>query len=194
MSDQNEQSNETTAPEPRLCERYEQEIVPELMDRLDIDNELAVPELEKMVINSGIGEATEKESLVDEAVQVLGTISGQKPIVTRSRKSVAGFGIRAGVPVGCKVTLRRERMFEFLDRVISVVLPRIRDFRGLSTDSFDGNGNYSFGIDEHYVFPEVDPDSLENVFGMDVTLVTSAETDPEALELLRLVGMPFREE
>jgi large subunit ribosomal protein L5 len=155
---------------------------------------MAVPRLQKIVLNTGIGGATENESLVDEAVQVLATITGQKPVVTRARKAVAGFGIRAGVPVGCKVTIRRERMYEFLDRLISVVLPRIRDFRGLSTDSFDGNGNFSLGIDEHFVFPEIDPDALDNLFGLDVTIVTSADNDPAALELLRLMGMPFRGE
>lgn len=193
MSDETVQTEEATKS-PRLQDRYEREIVPELMDRLNIENEFAVPEIQKVVLNSGIGEASENESLASEAVEVLSAITGQRPVITRSRKSVAGFGIRAGVPVGCKVTLRRDRMYEFLDRLISVVLPRIRDFRGLSTDSFDGNGNYSLGIDEHFVFPEIDPDELENLFGMDVTIVTSADTDPEALELLRLVGLPFREE
>lgn len=194
MSDESVQTEQVTAPAPRLQVRYRDEIVPELMDRLGLENRLAVPEIEKIVINSGIGDAPEKDTLADEAVEVLSAICGQKAVITRSRKSVAGFGIRAGVPVGCKVTVRRDRMYEFLDRLISVVLPRIRDFRGLSTDSFDGSGNYSLGIDEHFVFPEIDPDELDNLFGMDITIVTSADSDPEALELLRLLGMPFREE
>lgn len=194
MSDETEQSEQASAPPPRLQIRYRNEIVPELMERLDLDNRLAVPRIDKVVINSGIGDAPEKDTLADEAVEVLSAICGQKAVITRSRKSVAGFGIRAGVPVGCKVTIRRTRMYEFLDRLISVVLPRIRDFRGLSTDSFDGGGNYSLGIDEHFVFPEIDPDELDNLFGMDITIVTTADSDPEALELLRLIGMPFREE
>ncbi len=194
MNDENTQTEQATAPPPRLQVRYRDEIVPELMDRLDVENSLAVPKMDKIVVNSGIGDAPEKENLAEEAVEVLSEITGQRAVITRSRKSVAGFGIRAGVPVGCKVTVRQERMYEFLDRLISVVMPRIRDFRGLSTDSFDGSGNYSLGIDEHFVFPEIDPDELDNLFGMDVTMVTTAESDPEALELLRLLGLPFREE
>lgn len=194
MSDENAQTEQAEPVRPRLQLRYKQEAMPELKSRLNLENDLAVPRLQKIVLNTGIGDAVENDSLVGEAVQVLATISGQKPVVTRARKAVAGFGIRAGVPVGCKVTIRRERMYAFLDRLISVVLPRIRDFRGLSTDSFDGNGNFSLGIDEHFVFPEIDPDSLENLFGLDVTIVTSADSDPAALELLRLLGMPFRGE
>lgn len=194
MSDENVETEQAQQVRPRLQDRYRQEIVPELKSRLNLENDLAVPRLQKIALNTGIGGAVENDSLVGEAVQVLGTITGQKPVVTRARKAVAGFGIRAGVPVGCKVTIRRERMYEFLDRLISVALPRIRDFRGLSTDSFDGNGNFSLGIDEHFVFPEIDPDSLDNLFGLDVTIVTSADNDPAALELLRLLGMPFRGE
>jgi large subunit ribosomal protein L5 len=194
MSDENVQTEQAEPVRPRLLSRYKQEALPELKSRLNLENDLAVPRLQKIVLNTGIGDAVENDSLVGEAIQVLAAISGQKPVVTRARKAVAGFGIRAGVPVGCKVTIRRERMYEFLDRLISVVLPRIRDFRGLSTDSFDGNGNFSLGIDEHFVFPEIDPDSLENLFGLDVTIVTSADSDPAGLELLRLLGMPFRGE
>lgn len=194
MSDKNEQTEQATAPPPRLQVRYRDEIVPELMDRLNVANRLAVPKIEKIVINSGIGDAPEKDSLADEAVEVLSAICGQKAVITKSRKSVAAFGIRKGVPVGCKVTIRSEKMYEFLDRLIAVVLPRIRDFRGLSTDSLDGNGNYSLGVDEHFVFPEIDPDELDNLFGMDITIVTNADSDPEALELLRMIGLPFREE
>lgn len=195
MSDENVQTEQAEQQiRPRLQNRYRQEIVPELKSRLNVENQLALPRVQKIVLNTGIGRATENEKLVEEAVKMLASISGQKPVLTRARKAVAAFGIRAGVPVGCKVTLRRERMYEFLDRLVSIVLPRIRDFRGLSADSFDGHGNYSLGIDEHFVFPEIDPDDLENLFGMDVTICTSADSDPAALELLRLVGMPFRGE
>jgi large subunit ribosomal protein L5 len=181
-------------PVPRLLQRYQQEMVPELLDRLGLDNSLAVPKLDKIVLNMGLGRATEEQGVIEEATGVMKVISGQKPVVTHARKSVAGFNIRAGIPIGCKVTLRRRRMYEFLDRLISIVLPRIRDFRGLPTRSLDGHGNYSLGIDEHYVFPEVDPDAVENVYGLDVTICTTADTDPEAYELLRLFGLPFREE
>ena len=181
-------------PVPRLLQRYQEEMVPELLDRLGLDNSLAVPKLDKIVLNMGLGRATEEQGVIEEATGVMKVISGQKPVVTHARKSVAGFNIRAGIPIGCKVTLRRRRMYEFLDRLISIVLPRIRDFRGLPTRSLDGHGNYSLGIDEHYVFPEVDPDAVENVYGLDVTICTTADTDPEAYELLRLFGLPFREE
>jgi large subunit ribosomal protein L5 len=158
-----------------------------------MENSLAVPALDKIVLNMGVGEAKGNDSVLQEARYVLKTVSGQEPLTTNARKSVAGFGIRAGLPIGCKVTLRRRRMYEFLDRLISIVLPRIRDFRGLSANSFDGHGNYSLGIREHFVFPEIDADAVDNVYGMDITICTTAATDPEALELLTLLGMPFRQ-
>ncbi len=178
--------------EPRLLTRFRQETVAQLMKRLGLENALAVPALSKIALNIGVGSAKDDEKVLKEACLVLSTASGQKAITTIARKSVAGFALRAGATIGCKVTLRRRRMYEFLDRLISVVLPRIRDFRGLSTDSFDGHGNYSLGIREHFVFPEMDPDAVDNVYGMDVTICTTARTDPEALELLSLLGMPFR--
>jgi len=190
---QNAPHSTATAEQPRLLVRFRQEIVPELMRRLGRDNPLAVPRLSKIVLNIGVGRAKNDEKLLSEAITVLSAVTGQKPIVTAARRSIAGFGLRAGMPIGCKVTVRRKRMYELLDRLISIVLPRIRDFRGLSTDAFDGHGNYTLGIREHYVFPEVDPDAVSNVFGMNITICTTAETDPEALELLTLLGMPFRQ-
>jgi large subunit ribosomal protein L5 len=151
-----------------------------------------VPALEKIVLNIGVGEALEDAGALQDASETLRTVTGQQPVVTRARRSVAGFHLRQGNPIGCKVTLRRARMYEFLDRLISVVLPRVRDFRGLSPNSFDGTGNYSLGISEAAVFPELDLDSLNHVFGMDVTIVTSADTDQEGYELLSMLGMPIR--
>ena len=202
MSDNDQKSEQAEAaaqapaapPEPRLQKQYRETLLPQLMERLNLGNPLAAPRIEKITISMGVGRAKDEEKFLQEAQTVLSTIAGQKPVVTRARKSVAGFGIRAGLPIGCKVTLRRRRMYEFLDRLISIVMPRIRDFRGLSTDSFDGTGNYSLGLSEHYVFPEVDPDVVDNVYGMDITICTSARTDPEARELLTLLGMPFRQQ
>ncbi len=178
--------------DPRLQVSYNERIAPELMEALGIENRLALPRLQAVVMNMGVGAAKDDEKILTEAVEVLSLISGQKPVITRARKSVAGFKIRAGMPVGCKVTLRRRRMYEFLDRLVNIVLPRIRDFRGLSPTSFDGTGNYSFGLEEYVVFPEVDPDRFDNVLGMDVTVRTSATTDAEARKLLDLCGFPFR--
>ncbi len=171
---------------------YREEVVSELMERFGWENQMAVPALEKIVLNMGVGEALEDGSALQDAMETLRTVSGQQPVVTRARRSVAGFHLRQGNAIGCKVTLRRDRMYEFLDRLISVVLPRVRDFRGLSPNSFDGTGNYSLGIDEAAVFPELDLDSLSHVFGMDVTMVTTADTDQEGYELLSMLGMPFR--
>ena len=179
--------------QPRAKVRFEQEALPGLMERLGVKNRLAVPRLEKIVLNMGVGRATQDQKLLEDAQLVLASVSGQKPVVTRARKSVAGFQLREGDAVGCKVTLRGRRMYEFFDRLISVVLPRIRDFQGLSPNSFDGHGGYSLGIREHIVFPETDPDAVSGSYGMDVTICTSAKSDPEALELLRLLGMPFRQ-
>jgi large subunit ribosomal protein L5 len=154
---------------------------------------MAAPQLVKVVLNMGIGEAVGDQTAMADALETLRVITGQQPIVTRARRSVAGFHVREGIPLGCKVTLRGRRMFEFLDRLISVVLPRVRDFRGVSPNSFDGSGNYSLGLREVVVFPELDLDKLKNIYGLDVTIVTSARTDQEGFELLSLLGMPFRQ-
>ncbi len=178
--------------QPRLKVHYRQEVVPALQERFGLENVLAVPRLEKIVLNMGVGQAVEDSSVLDDAVTTMRVLSGQQPIITRARRSVAGFHLREGAPVGCKVTLRRARMYEFLDRLISVALPRVRDFRGLSPNAFDGTGNYSLGLEEAGVFPELNLDSLNNILGLDVTIVTSARTDQEAYELLDRLGMPFR--
>ncbi len=170
-----------------------QEVVPRLMERFGLDNPLAVPRLEKIVLNMGVGEAVSDQTAMADAVQTLRAISGQQPVVTLARQSVAGFHLRQGMAVGCKVTIRGTRMYEFLDRLMSIALPRVRDFRGLSPDAFDGTGNYSLGVEEVAVFPELDLDKLKRIYGMDVTIVTTASVDQEALELLTLLGMPFRQ-
>jgi len=175
----------------RQKERYDQEIAPRLRERFGIGNPAAVPRLQKIVVNMGIGEAVENKNRLDAGVADLSTITGQKPVITKARKSIAGFKLRAGNPVGVKVTLRREMMYEFLDRLINVALPRIRDFRGVSPDSFDGHGNYSMGIDEQSVFPEINVDKMEFVQGMDITIVISGDSDEQSRELLREFGMPF---
>ncbi len=188
----NAQNNDVLTAEPRLQVRYREELVPRLMETLGRENKLAVPRLDKIVLNMGVGLAKDEESLLKEACDILTTISGQKPVVTKARKSVAGFKLRVGMPIGCKVTLRRNRMYEFIDRLVNVVFPRIRDFRGFPIRSFDGTGNYSLGIDEHVVFPEVDPDKYNNLFGLDITVCTTANDDAEAKELLDLFGFPFQ--
>lgn len=176
---------------PRMLERYRQEIVPEMMKLFGYKNGMQVPRLEKIVINVGLGEATTDIKLLEAAQQELAMITGQKPVVTKAKKAIANFKIRRGSAIGCKVTLRRARMYEFLDRLISVSIPRIRDFRGLSPDSFDQSGNYSFGLSEQLIFPEVDADKVMKPHGMDITIATSAKDKKEAFELLRLIGMPF---
>jgi large subunit ribosomal protein L5 len=185
----------TEAPQdmPRLRKQYDEQIVPRLMERFQYGNRMAAPQLVKVVLNMGIGEAVGDQTAMADALETLRVITGQQPIVTRARRSVAGFHVREGIPLGCKVTLRGRRMFEFLDRLISVVLPRVRDFRGVSPNSFDGSGNYSLGLREVVVFPELDLDKLKNIYGLDVTIVTSARTDQEGFELLSLLGMPFRQ-
>jgi large subunit ribosomal protein L5 len=180
-------------PEPRVKAYFEQEAVPRLISRFGLKNRLAVPRLAKIVLNMGIGEAVNDQGAMGDAVEILRAVTGQQPVVTRARRSVAGFHLREGMPVGCKVTLRGKRMYEFFARLVSVVLPRVRDFRGLSPDSFDGAGNYSLGIEETAVFPELDLDKLKNFFGLDVTIVTTARNDQQGLELLSLLGMPFRQ-
>jgi large subunit ribosomal protein L5 len=182
------------APPPRLRERYQQEVLPELVGRFGYDTPMEVPRIEKITLNMGIGEATRSESPLEAATEQLATITGQRPSVRRARKSIASFKIRAGMPVGVAVTLRRARMWEFLDRLISVAIPRIRDFRGLNPRSFDGRGNYSLGIREQLIFPEIDYDSIDEVRGLDVTITTTAKTDEEAFELLRALGLPFSAE
>jgi large subunit ribosomal protein L5 len=194
MAETADTAEETVAEDyvPRLKTYYEQEAVPQLMERFGLENRLAVPRPVKISLNMGVGEAVEDSGALQDAVDSMRIIAGQQPVITRARRSVAGFNLRQGVPIGCKVTLRRDRMYEFLDRLISVALPRVRDFRGLSPNAFDGSGNYSLGIQEVVVFPEVDIEELDHVFGLDVTIVTTAETDQQAFELLSILGMPFR--
>jgi large subunit ribosomal protein L5 len=184
----------TKTSRPRLREKYERDVVPMLMERFSIRNRLAVPKVEKIVINMGIGKGKETKEYADEVAKHLAALSGQRPVVTRSRLSIAGFKLREGMKVGLKVTLRRDRMWEFLDRLISLAIPRLRDFRGLSRRAFDGRGNYSLGLSEQTVFPEVDIDTVQNVQGMDVTLVTDAREDARALAMLQALGMPFKGE
>ena len=182
------------APPPRLRERYEQEVKPELTERFGYKTPMAGPTLEKITRNMGIGEAKQDTKMLEAATEQLATISGQRPSVRRAKKSIASFKIREGMPVGVAVTLRRARMWEFLDRLTSVAVPRIRDFRGLSPRSFDGRGNYSMGVREQIIFPEIDYDSIDEVRGLDVTITTTAQTDEEAFALLDLLGMPFSAE
>lgn len=178
--------------EPRLLERYRNEIVPGLMKKFGRTNIMSIPRLEKIIINMGVGEAKKEKKYLDEALDALTNIAGQKPVISRAKKSVAGFQVRQGMPIGCKVTLRGRRMYEFLDRLISIALPRVRDFRGLNPRSFDGHGNYALGLSEQMVFPELNPDKYSRNQGMDICIVTTAENDEEALELLKALGMPFR--
>lgn len=176
---------------PRLVEKYRSEVIPEMMKLFKYKNKLAAPRITKIVINVGLGEATQDIKLLEAAQNELAVITGQKAVVTKAKKAIANFKIRKGSSIGCKVTLRRARMYEFLDRLISVAIPRIRDFRGLSAASFDNSGNYSFGLDEQVIFPEVDMDKIMKTHGMDITIVTTAKNKAEAYELLRLFGMPF---
>ncbi|MBE3599023.1 MAG: 50S ribosomal protein L5 [Limnochordaceae bacterium] len=178
--------------EARLRDRYRREVVPAMMQRFGYQNVMQVPRVTKVVLNMGVGEAVQDPKQLDAAVGDLTAISGQKPLVTRAKKSIANFKIRKGMPIGCKVTLRGDRMYHFLDKLINVALPRIRDFRGVSPDSFDGRGNYSLGIREQVIFPEIRYDKVDRIRGLDVTIGTTARTDEEAMELLRLMGMPFR--
>ncbi len=178
---------------PRLQEKYNQEILPALQEQLGRANRLSLPRLEKIVVNMGVGDATQDKKNLESAVDALIQITGQKPIVTKARKSIAGFRLREGMSIGSKVTLRRQRMYEFLDRLISIALPRVRDFRGVSDTAFYGHGNYSLGLTEQLVFPELNPDKFTKVQGMNITLVTSTVSNDEARELLRLFGMPFRQ-
>lgn len=175
----------------RLKEKYNQEITKALMEKFAYKNVMQLPKVEKIVLNMGLGEAIANSKAIDSAIADITTISGQKPVVTRAKKSIAGFKLREGMPIGVKVTLRGERMYEFLDRLISVALPRVRDFRGINPKSFDGRGNYTMGVKEQLIFPEIEYDKVDKIRGMDITIVTSAPTDEEALELLKQFGMPF---
>jgi large subunit ribosomal protein L5 len=177
---------------PRLAERYKSDVVPKLMKRFGYKNQMQVPRLTKIVVNVGLGEATANPKLIESTLQEVAAISGQKPMVTRARKSIANFKLRKDMPIGVMVTLRRERMWEFLDRLVSIALPRVRDFRGVSSRAFDGAGNYTLGLKEQIVFPEVNFDKVDKTKGMNITVVTSAETNEEAKELLAQLGMPFR--
>ncbi|WP_419924623.1 50S ribosomal protein L5 [Candidatus Poriferisocius sp.] len=183
-----------TISAPRLQALYREEVRDQLKEHLDLNNVMQVPRFEKVVLNMGVGEAVAQAKLLDGAVADLTTIAGQQPVITRAKKSIANFKIREGNPIGAKVTLRGPRMWEFLDRLINLAIPRIRDFRGLSPRAFDGNGNYSFGVTEQLIFPEVDYDSIDTVRGMDITIVTTATTDEEGRALLEAFSFPFRAE
>jgi len=177
----------------RLQSYYRDQVVPQLMKELGIDNVMAVPRITKITLNMGVGEAVADKKIMDRATDDLALICGQKPVVTKARRSVASFKIRDGWPVGCKVTLRRERMYEFLDRLVNVALPRVRDFRGLNRRSFDGRGNYSLGVKEQIVFPEIDFDKVDAIRGMDITISTTARNDAEGLALLQAFNFPFKD-
>jgi large subunit ribosomal protein L5 len=176
----------------RFKEKYKRETVPALMKRFGYSNPMMVPKMSKIVINMALSEAKDDIKVLDNAMKEIAAITGQRPKITRAKKSIANFKLRAGQPIGCKVTLRGDMMYEFSDRLVTIATPRIRDFRGLPTNSFDGRGNYTFGLEEQVVFPEIDYDDVDMIKGMDITIVTTADSDEEALELLRLMDMPFR--
>ena len=175
-----------------MQELYQKEVVPALKKHFNYTNFMQVPKLEKIVINMGLGEAIQNIKILDSAMEEIATITGQRPVITKAKRSIAQFKLRVGMPIGCMVTLRKERMFEFLNRLINVALPRVRDFRGFSPHAFDGRGNYSLGIREQIIFPEIDYDKIDKIKGMNIVIVTTAKTDEEGRELLRLMGMPFR--
>lgn len=180
------------AQEPRLLTVYKSEIVPALNEKFQYSSIMQVPRLEKIVLNRGVGDAVGDKKLIDSAVEEFALISGQRPVVTYAKKSISNFKLRAGMPIGCKVTLRRVKMYEFLDRFINVALPRVRDFRGIPSKGFDGRGNFTMGVKEQIIFPEINVDKISRISGLDVTFVTSARTDEEAFELLKLFKMPFQ--
>ena len=182
----------TTKYVPRLKKKYEEEVAPKLMERFGYKSPMQIPKIKKIVVNMGVGEAVQDIKQLDRAVEELTLITGQKPEIRRAKKSEAGFKLRKGLPVGARVTLRKERMWDFLDKLISVALPRVRDFRGLNPKSFDGRGNYAFGVKEQIIFPEIDYDKVDKIRGMDIIIETSAETDEEAKYLLALLGLPIR--
>jgi large subunit ribosomal protein L5 len=177
---------------PRLSDLYKKEVVPAMMKRFSYKNTMQVPRLEKIAINCGVGEATQDQKILETVVRELTVITGQKPAITRAKKAISNFKLREKIAIGCKVTLRSGKMFEFMDRLISLAIPRVRDFRGVPDKSFDGRGNYTLGLKEQIIFPEIDVDKIERIFGMDITFVTTAKTDEEAYELLKGFGMPFR--
>ena len=176
----------------QLKNYYEKEVVPKLLETFKYGNMMQVPKLDKVVLNMGMGEAIHNIKLLDAAVDELMIISGQKPVITRAKKSIAAFKLRAGMPIGCMVTLRKNRMYDFVNKLVNVALPRVRDFRGISGSALDGNGNYSLGIKEHMIFPEIDYDKIDRIKGMNITIVTTAPNDEEGKELLKLLGMPFK--
>jgi large subunit ribosomal protein L5 len=176
----------------RLYEVYKKEIIPTMINKFNYRNVMQVPKIERVVLNIGVGEAIQNPKALDGAVNDLMVISGQKPVITRAKKSIAGFKLREGMPIGCKVTLRGDRMYDFLDKLINFILPRVRDFRGVSPQAFDGRGNYSLGIKEQTIFPEIDYDKIDKIRGLEVVIVTTAKNDEEGRELLKSMGMPFR--
>ena len=175
-----------------MKEYYEKEVMPTLLDTFKYGNIMQVPRLEKIVLNIGMGEAIQNIKVLDSAVEELTAVSGQRPVITRAKKSIAAFKLRAGMPIGCMVTLRKQRMFDFLNKLVNIALPRVRDFRGVSGNAMDGRGNYSLGIKEQIIFPEIDYDKIDKVKGMNITIVTTAKTDEEGKELLKKLGMPFK--
>lgn len=177
---------------PRLRKRYQEEVMPDLQKEFGIDNVMAVPGVEKVVLNIGLGEATQNVKLLDEAAEELAQIAGQRPVITRARRSIAAFKVREGMPIGCRVTLRGSHMWDFLDRLISIALPRVRDFQGVKPGSFDGRGNYTLGVEDHLIFPDVDYNKVNQTKGLNITIVTSASNDEQAFHLLRSLGMPFK--
>lgn len=176
-----------------LFEKYQKEVIPALMKEFNYKNVMQVPRMDKIVVNMGLGEAVQNIKILDHAVEELMVITGQKPVITRAKRSIAQFKLRAGMPIGCRVTLRKDRMYEFFNRLVNVALPRVRDFRGISPKSFDGRGNFAMGVKEQIIFPEVDYDSIDKIKGFNVVITTTARTDEEGKELLKLLGMPFRE-
>ena len=187
-----EQARHSAKERPRLRSRFEKEVAPALLKELELANVMAVPRLHKIVVNMGVGEATQNAKVLDPAVNELGQITGQKPVVTRAKKSIAAFKVRQGQAIGAMVTLRGDRMYEFFDRLVNIVLPRVRDFRGVSTKSFDGRGNYTIGLHDQLIFPEISYEKVANLKGMNVTIVTTASNDNQARTLLKHMGMPFR--
>ncbi len=189
-----EENGSTPKEQPRLRRFYQEQVRARLQEEFGFSSSMEIPRVEKVVINVGVGEASKNTKLLDSVIAEVGLITGQKPVVRRAKKAIANFGLREGMPVGVSVTLRRDRMYEFLDRLIAVAMPRIRDFRGLSTRSFDGRGNYTLGVKEQLIFPEIEIDRVEKIHGMDITIVTSTDRDDQGLALLRALGMPFRGE
>lgn len=179
---------------PRLQEKFEKEVIPGMREKFDRQNLLSLPRMEKVVVNMGVGSAITEKKHLEESVNAMTQITGQKPVITIARKAIAGFRLREGMPIGCKVTLRKQRMWEFIDRLISLAIPRVRDFRGLNPKAFDGNGNYSLGLVEQLVFPELNPDKFIRVQGMNISFVTTSSSNDEAREMLRMLGMPFQRE